>query len=154
MAALLTVKHNIEVAHRLSKTPGKCENIHGHSMIVEFSITGAPDKDTGLLVPNWQVLGEANKTPLLTGLGMREGDEWVCAPSISERPSYLHLLDTEPLRPSVLVRTLRHSAHVSRKLLGPKCSKCFNDIDSGTEYFSWAGIVADQFFWYYTHGRC
>jgi hypothetical protein len=93
-------------------------------------------------------------TAVLTGLGMREGDEWVCAPSISERPSYLHLLDTEPLRPSVLVRTLRHSAHVSRKLLGPKCSKCFNDIDSGTEYFSWAGIVADQFFWYYTHGRC
>jgi 6-pyruvoyltetrahydropterin/6-carboxytetrahydropterin synthase len=67
MAALLTVKHNIEVAHRLSLTPGKCENIHGHSMIVEFSITGAPDKDTGLLIPNWQVLSEANKTPLEFG---------------------------------------------------------------------------------------
>lgn len=51
MAALLTVKHNIEVAHRLSLTPGKCENIHGHSMVVELSISGVLSA-MGILYPN------------------------------------------------------------------------------------------------------
>lgn len=40
----IRVRHNIEVAHRLSLLPGKCENIHGHSMWVELEITGAPDE--------------------------------------------------------------------------------------------------------------
>lgn len=44
----LRVRHNIEVAHRLSLLPGKCENIHGHSMWVELDITGMPD-ERGLL---------------------------------------------------------------------------------------------------------
>lgn len=93
--------------------------------------------------------------PMLIGLGMREDDESVCAISTSVTPGYLRVLPTEQAYPSQgLLRTLRHSAHVSRRLLDPKCSKCFNDIDSGTEYFSWAGIVAGQFFWHYTHGRC
>jgi 6-pyruvoyl-tetrahydropterin synthase len=34
------VTHNIEVAHRLLNLPGKCQQIHGHSMIVECSIIG------------------------------------------------------------------------------------------------------------------
>lgn len=50
MAALLTVKHNIEVAHRLSLTPGKCENIHGHSMEVELSIRGHLDPVSGMIM--------------------------------------------------------------------------------------------------------
>lgn len=36
----LHVRHNIEVAHRLSLLEGKCENIHGHSMWVELTIGG------------------------------------------------------------------------------------------------------------------
>lgn len=40
---LLAVKHNIEVAHRLSLLPGKCENIHGHSMWVTIWIEGELD---------------------------------------------------------------------------------------------------------------
>jgi 6-pyruvoyltetrahydropterin/6-carboxytetrahydropterin synthase len=40
----IRVRHNIEVAHRLSLLPGKCENIHGHSMWVELELTGAPDE--------------------------------------------------------------------------------------------------------------
>ncbi len=68
MAALLTVKHNIEVAHRLSQTPGKCENIHGHSMWIEFSINGTIDLATGMLVPNWRSeLPNINKNPLEFG---------------------------------------------------------------------------------------
>jgi 6-pyruvoyltetrahydropterin/6-carboxytetrahydropterin synthase len=44
---ILKVRHNIEVAHRLFKTPGKCENIHGHSMWVELEVHGivAPEND-------------------------------------------------------------------------------------------------------------
>jgi 6-pyruvoyl-tetrahydropterin synthase len=37
----IAVRHNIEVAHRIS-LPGKCENIHGHSMLVEAKIDGLP----------------------------------------------------------------------------------------------------------------
>lgn len=38
--SLIRLRHNIEVAHRLSLLPGKCENIHGHSMWVELNIFG------------------------------------------------------------------------------------------------------------------
>lgn len=86
---------------------------------------------------------------------MKEGDEWGCATSMSDTLGYLRVLpEVRPDQSVELLRTLRHSLHVSRKLLGPKCSKCYSDIDSGTEYWSWAGIVAGQFFWHYTHGRC
>src|SRR5436309_7377 len=33
-AVIIGIKHNIEVAHRLYETQGKCEQIHGHSMWV------------------------------------------------------------------------------------------------------------------------
>ena len=36
----LGVKHNIEVAHRLYELPGKCEQIHGHSMWITLGIKG------------------------------------------------------------------------------------------------------------------
>jgi 6-pyruvoyltetrahydropterin/6-carboxytetrahydropterin synthase len=39
----ITVRHNIEVAHRLFLLPGKCENIHGHSMWVEMTLSGELD---------------------------------------------------------------------------------------------------------------
>lgn len=39
----IAVKHNIEVAHRLYQTVGKCENIHGHSMWVTMHIRGDLD---------------------------------------------------------------------------------------------------------------
>lgn len=42
------VIHNIEVAHRLFETQGKCEAIHGHSMKVELQIYGQVDSH-GLL---------------------------------------------------------------------------------------------------------
>lgn len=42
------VRHNIEVAHRLLNLPGKCEQIHGHSMNVELMIHGHVDNN-GLL---------------------------------------------------------------------------------------------------------
>jgi 6-pyruvoyl-tetrahydropterin synthase len=36
----ITVKHNMEVAHRLFLQPGKCQNIHGHSMQVQLTLYG------------------------------------------------------------------------------------------------------------------
>lgn len=35
---MLQVRHNIEVAHRLVETKGKCEAIHGHSMWVTLQL--------------------------------------------------------------------------------------------------------------------
>lgn len=43
MSAFIAVRHNIEVAHRLHLLPGKCENIHGHSMWVRLELTGDLD---------------------------------------------------------------------------------------------------------------
>jgi 6-pyruvoyltetrahydropterin/6-carboxytetrahydropterin synthase len=38
--ATIFVRHNIEIAHRLTQLPGKCEQIHGHSMWVELHLHG------------------------------------------------------------------------------------------------------------------
>jgi 6-pyruvoyltetrahydropterin/6-carboxytetrahydropterin synthase len=46
---LIQVRHNIEVAHRLSLLEGKCENIHGHSMWVELSLIGHHLNDRGII---------------------------------------------------------------------------------------------------------
>lgn len=42
------VRHNIEVAHRLMNLPGKCQQIHGHSMIVTMRFDG-PLNENGIL---------------------------------------------------------------------------------------------------------
>ncbi len=39
------VEHDIQVAHRLLLLPGKCENIHGHSMTVRMTIWGHVDEN-------------------------------------------------------------------------------------------------------------
>jgi 6-pyruvoyl-tetrahydropterin synthase len=44
----IAVKHNIEVAHRLYELPGKCEQIHGHSMWVTMHLDGVMN-DKGIL---------------------------------------------------------------------------------------------------------
>lgn len=41
----ITVRHNIEVAHRLYLLPGRCENIHGHSIWVALTLHGEVDKN-------------------------------------------------------------------------------------------------------------
>lgn len=43
MLTEIRVKHNMEMAHRLSQSPGKCERIHGHSWWVTLSIRDEPD---------------------------------------------------------------------------------------------------------------
>jgi 6-pyruvoyl tetrahydropterin synthase/QueD family protein len=40
MTTVIAVRHNMEMAHRLSLTPGKCENIHGHSWWCTLKISG------------------------------------------------------------------------------------------------------------------
>ena len=49
MTASLQVRHNIEVAHRLSLLPGKCERIHGHSMWVTLELRGHRIDESGRL---------------------------------------------------------------------------------------------------------
>lgn len=36
----IRVKHNMEMAHRLYQTPGKCQQIHGHSWWCTLSLQG------------------------------------------------------------------------------------------------------------------
>lgn len=49
MIQSIKVKHNIEVAHRMWDMPGKCQQIHGHSMQVEMQLYGEVDKQGVLL---------------------------------------------------------------------------------------------------------
>jgi len=44
----ITVSHNAETAHRLFRTPGKCQRIHGHSYRIHLRLTGEVDEQ-GLL---------------------------------------------------------------------------------------------------------
>lgn len=44
---VLTVSHNIEIAHRLYTLPGKCQNIHGHSMWVTLKIYAEHSDENG-----------------------------------------------------------------------------------------------------------
>jgi 6-pyruvoyltetrahydropterin/6-carboxytetrahydropterin synthase len=44
----ISVRHNFETAHRLFQTPGKCENIHGHSFWCDLELVGQVGK-TGML---------------------------------------------------------------------------------------------------------
>jgi 6-pyruvoyltetrahydropterin/6-carboxytetrahydropterin synthase len=39
----LSIRHNMEMAHRLFLTPGKCEQIHGHSWWVTLTAWGHVD---------------------------------------------------------------------------------------------------------------
>ena len=46
---LISVRHNFETAHRLPFLEGKCQNIHGHSWWVEWTIEASMDHN-GLTV--------------------------------------------------------------------------------------------------------
>lgn len=41
----IDVNHDIQIAHRLMNLPGKCQNIHGHSMNVSLTIFGHIDNN-------------------------------------------------------------------------------------------------------------
>ncbi|MFJ6380154.1 6-pyruvoyl trahydropterin synthase family protein [Kitasatospora sp. NPDC092039] len=49
MSHAITVRHNFETAHRLPHLAGKCENLHGHSWLVEVTVT-APVLAAGTVV--------------------------------------------------------------------------------------------------------
>jgi 6-pyruvoyl-tetrahydropterin synthase len=61
--ALVTLKHNVEIAHRLLELPGKCENFHGHSLKVHMSLYGGISSRGLLIFDNGKELefGEAKK---------------------------------------------------------------------------------------------
>lgn len=42
---VLNVTHNMELAHRLYTLPGKCQNIHGHSMQVTLELVAPMDNN-------------------------------------------------------------------------------------------------------------
>jgi 6-pyruvoyltetrahydropterin/6-carboxytetrahydropterin synthase len=48
MTNTIQVSHNMEVAHRLSLLPGKCQNIHGHSMQVRLTLSGLSLNENGI----------------------------------------------------------------------------------------------------------
>jgi 6-pyruvoyl tetrahydropterin synthase/QueD family protein len=45
----IKVKHYVQMAHRLFQTAGACQNIHGHSWMVQLTLAGPVDH-TGKLV--------------------------------------------------------------------------------------------------------
>lgn len=47
------VRHNAEIAHRLSLTEGKCLQIHGHSLQIELVMLGLNASHKGMAVNNY-----------------------------------------------------------------------------------------------------
>jgi len=41
----IKLTHNMEIAHRLFLMPGKCQQIHGHSMTIDLTLHGNPDEN-------------------------------------------------------------------------------------------------------------
>lgn len=41
----IDVTHNAEIAHRLMNLPGKCQNIHGHSLQITLTLFGKLDEN-------------------------------------------------------------------------------------------------------------
>jgi 6-pyruvoyltetrahydropterin/6-carboxytetrahydropterin synthase len=48
----LHIQHNVEIAHRLLNLPGKCQNIHGHSLQVRLTISAYSSDDEGYTLGN------------------------------------------------------------------------------------------------------
>lgn len=46
----ISIKHNFETAHRLYTVPGKCQNLHGHSWIVEATIEWTQLDSRGMVI--------------------------------------------------------------------------------------------------------
>lgn len=49
MINTVTIRHNMETAHRLPCLPGKCMNVHGHSWWCDIQIVGSPDDNFMLI---------------------------------------------------------------------------------------------------------
>jgi 6-pyruvoyl-tetrahydropterin synthase len=49
---VLRVSHNVEIAHRLTLIPGKCENIHGHSLWITLQLSTLTDESGYALGPD------------------------------------------------------------------------------------------------------
>lgn len=50
MPAAITVRHNLETAHRLPDLGGKCTNLHGHSWWVAVTVSAPAPGPGGVLV--------------------------------------------------------------------------------------------------------
>ncbi len=74
------VKHNIEVAHRLSKLPGKCQNIHGHSMMITLTLSGELNANGILEGQDFSTIKQAFRAHLDSDfdhhLLLNEKDKW------------------------------------------------------------------------------
>jgi 6-pyruvoyltetrahydropterin/6-carboxytetrahydropterin synthase len=104
----VTVRHNMEVAHRLTLTPGKCQNIHGHSMWVELTITGQPDSTGKLGGLDFAVIKSLFRAHLDVTydhhLVLNAADPWatlLAAPRIPTEPQVLPGLVTFPGDPTI-----------------------------------------------------
>lgn len=122
MASTITVKHNMEVAHRLSQTPGKCEAIHGHSMWVVLTLYGEINRQGLLEGIEFGVLKKDFRLYLDNAfdhhLILCAGDPLVAALSGKELERYypgLRMMDQDPTTEN-LARSIGQLYHDKYKL--------------------------------------
>lgn len=74
------IRHNMEIAHRLSQLPGKCQKIHGHSMKVELRIDGELDEQGILMGLDYGILKKVFRNYIDSEydhrLLLNKDDEW------------------------------------------------------------------------------
>jgi 6-pyruvoyl tetrahydropterin synthase/QueD family protein len=56
----LYIRHNVEMAHRLLNLPGKCQQIHGHSLKVKVSWIGGVNADGYFTLDDGSVMDFSN----------------------------------------------------------------------------------------------
>jgi 6-pyruvoyl-tetrahydropterin synthase len=56
----LYIRHNVEMAHRLLNLPGKCQQIHGHSLKVKVSWIGGVNVDGYFTLDDGSVMDFSN----------------------------------------------------------------------------------------------
>jgi queuosine biosynthesis protein QueD len=71
---LLGKTFRFEASHVLSKHPGKCSRIHGHSWVLHVFVEGQVDKETGFVVDFADISSWVK--PLVDSLDHRHLGEW------------------------------------------------------------------------------
>jgi 6-pyruvoyltetrahydropterin/6-carboxytetrahydropterin synthase len=70
----ITKEFRFEASHQLIKHKGKCSRLHGHSWVLEVTVSGEVDEETGFVM-DYADIGEIVK-PLIDALDHRHLGTW------------------------------------------------------------------------------
>lgn len=140
----ISVRHNVEMAHRLFLTPGNCEQIHGHSWDVKLTLTGLVDNNGLLSGINFTELKKTlreylDKTfdhrvllnpadPLAGKLHVADSEGWFTLPGLQTMPS------GDPTTENFAETIGRY---IQTNLYGEFSAICVNVMETSVNFAEW-----------------